>query len=153
MSAESQEQIPQEQGWRSDFATRFKPGISPNPGGRPKNRPNTNVILDRLGAMTVEDLEAYQPENAAEAACKVQVLNAATGKALEALPSFREITDRTEGKAPQKVEMSGQVNHLVLQVQILEQTAQELAEKHGVSVELARERLMRVEELRQLVER
>jgi hypothetical protein len=46
-----------------------------------------------------------------------------------------------------------QVNVQVNQVQILEQTAQELAEKHGVSVELARERLMRIEELRQLVER
>lgn len=101
--------VPQQQGVghkRPPVWTRFAAGQSGNPGGRPKGRVSTTVILDRFNAMPVEELRSYEPRNAAEAACKVQILNAIEAEPLAALPSFREVTDRTEGKAVQRAEIT-----------------------------------------------
>lgn len=75
--------------------------------------------------------------NAAEASCKNQVLNAATAKPLIALPSFKEITDRTEGKAPQRIEYTEQPQAITVVVV-------QFAERHGVSLEEARAKLLEV---------
>lgn len=87
----------------------WQPGQSGNPGGRPRGAASITVCYDRLMTLPIEELRAFVPSNGAEAAALKQALNSVDGKPLEALPSLKEITDRTEGKAPQKLEISGEL--------------------------------------------
>ncbi len=78
-------------------ATRWKPGQSGNPSGRPKKL----HISDALRA----ELEAEGPDGVAnDSAIARKLVDMARHGNLEAI---REIADRTEGKARQRIEQSG----------------------------------------------
>lgn len=86
---------------------RFVPGVSGNPGGVPKGRVFIADCYTRLISLPIDELRAYQPKNGAEAIALKQALNAVDNQnALVALPSAKEIADRTEGRPAQRVELS-----------------------------------------------
>lgn len=88
---------------RKTKAPQFEPGTSGNPGGVRKGTVFVSECYKRIMAMSVDEIRAFQPQNGAEAAALKQALNTIDSPALEALPSLKEITDRTEGKAPQTI--------------------------------------------------
>jgi hypothetical protein len=60
------------------------------------------------------------------------------------------VTDRTEGKAPQRVEVAADLN--TAQVQLFLDAAADLAQRHGVPLELAKERMLALRpDLRELM--
>ncbi len=78
-------------------ATRWKPGQSGNPSGRPKKLHITDALraeLERTGPDGV-------PNDTAIARVLVEIARAGN------LEAIREIADRTEGKARQRIEQSG----------------------------------------------
>lgn len=78
-------------------STRWKPGQSGNPGGRPKKLHITDAIraeLEREGPDGV-------PNDAAIARVLVQLARSGN------MDAIREIADRTEGKARQRIESAG----------------------------------------------
>lgn len=80
------------------FATRFKPGQSGNPSGRPKHTPLTklyNRILSKK--KNIKDIEAA-------------VLRIVLGSRMAAVLQLREMAERVEGKVSQPLEVSGEVN-------------------------------------------
>jgi hypothetical protein len=92
-------------------ATQFKPGVSGNPGGRPKMKPLTDAYRALLTAPVPDDLrkvrrrgkEILLPEGStyADWIAYGQVWAAAEGNTAAAA----EITDRLEGKVPKPVEL------------------------------------------------
>lgn len=80
-------------------ATRFKPGQSGNPGGRPKMKPWTAAIQERA------DLPVSKDDSRAALRAVVEKLfeMALAGD----LAAIREIIDRSEGKAVQGIEIAG----------------------------------------------
>src|SRR6266550_726210 len=80
-------------------ATQFKPGLSGNPGGRPK----------KLISAAYEELANKKVPNDPKGRTYAEVL--AEGQFRAAIKGMtqaaKEITDRLEGKAPQPVELSG----------------------------------------------
>jgi len=85
----------------------WEPGKSANPGGQRKGQVYVSECYKRLILLTPDEIETYAPVNVAEKIALTQVKNALADKEpLLALPSTKEITDRTEGKAPQRVEIS-----------------------------------------------
>jgi hypothetical protein len=105
--------IPEEQGTRVGYKrpplhTRFSKGMSGNPGGVKKGTVFISEAYKRMLAMSPEELKKYKPKNVAEQIAIEQVRNAG-GDGMEqlSLQAAKEITDRTEGKAPQTVNLSG----------------------------------------------
>ena len=100
-------EIPQKQGKvgykNPPTETRFKPGQSGNPGGLPKGTPKMSVAYMKLLALSPDELKSFKPKNVAEEIALKQVRAAC--KSSKALASVKEITDRTEGKVPQRVEV------------------------------------------------
>lgn len=94
---------------------KWKPGVSPNPGGRPKKLPITEayraVLKKRARDVNPSMLErlqdaGFQISDEAtmdEVLATMQVMEALNGKTRAAT----EITDRVEGKAIQRVEVTG----------------------------------------------
>jgi hypothetical protein len=83
--------------------TPYKPGQSGNPGGIRKGTVIVSEAYNRLGALPLEQLRAYQPRSAIEHGIKQAVLRAAEAKDWQAAhAALKEITDRTEGKAIQR---------------------------------------------------
>lgn len=82
----------------------WQPGVSPNPGGVRKGTVFVSECYKRLMSLPLEQLEAFVPSNAAEVAALKQVRATMDAPSLVALPSLREITDRTEGRAKQVIE-------------------------------------------------
>ena len=79
----------------------FQPGQSGNPGGMPRGTPKVSVAYARLLALTPAELEAFEPSNVAEQLALARI-RAAEGE--DKPYNTAEITDRTEGKAPQRIE-------------------------------------------------
>lgn len=75
-------------------ATQFKPGVSGNPGGRPKRKPITDVYLRLLDEPCPDD---PQGRTYAEVIGENMLRRAVKG--LDAIPATKEISDRVEGKA------------------------------------------------------
>lgn len=71
---------------------RWAPGISANPGGRPKTKPITEAY-NRIGELTPEEFGLFKPKNVFEMKAIEMLL--ANGKNL--VPAVREITNRIEG--------------------------------------------------------
>lgn len=82
----------------------FKAGQSGNPGGVKKGTVFVGEAYKRLLTLSPQEIAEFQPANCAEAIALRQVGSAIFGT--DALPSAKEITDRTEGKAPQNVKLT-----------------------------------------------
>jgi hypothetical protein len=82
--------------------TRFKPGISPNPGGRPKRTPYTDAC--RLVAeMRVKDLKINARDPVPLAIAKMVAREALRGK----VQAAAELANRVEGTPTQRHELGG----------------------------------------------
>ncbi len=112
----------------------FMPGQSGNPGGRPKGSVKLSTCYERSLARPYPD--DAQGRTYAQVIADKAVELAAAGD----IAAIKEVTDRTEGKAPQKVEVNTEVN--VTQVQLFLNAAADLAQRHGVPLELAKERML-----------
>jgi hypothetical protein len=96
---------------------KFVPGQSGNPGGVRKGTVFISECYKRLSSLPLAELEVYEPVNVAEAIALRQVKDAlGKTKEVEALPAVKEITDRTEGKAPQRIEVSAEVTVTIAQI-------------------------------------
>lgn len=81
--------------------TRFQPGNSANPGGRPAFKAFSQAMR-RLAELTPEQIAVYKPKTAAE-----QVALATVQRAIEDPRFMTHLLDRTEGKVVEQVELSG----------------------------------------------
>lgn len=84
-------------------ATQWKPGVSANPGGRPKKTP----ITDELRALLDElhpNQKKYPGKTRARVIAEQQLEQAETGD----LSTQREIADRVEGKPAQALTLGGE---------------------------------------------
>ena len=117
----------------------WQPGVSPNPGGRPKGTPQISVCYARLLALSAEDLDAFVPSNVAESIALARVRDAQQrdGNATIGLKNAAEITDRTEGKAPQRIEHSSNLESermiIRLQERFLARTGIELTRADAIA--------------------
>jgi hypothetical protein len=84
-----------------------KGGFGDNPQNRSDGRWNKEGSIsynyNKLMRMTPEDFETFEPTTYAEKIAKQRVKDA-----VSSLNDAKEITDRTEGKAPQFIENSGE---------------------------------------------
>ncbi len=71
-----------------------------NPGGWDKTQ-SISYQYNRLMRMRPQDLETFQPQTVAE-----QIALNRIKESNKSLPDVKEITDRTEGKAPQAIDMT-----------------------------------------------
>ena len=85
-------------------ATRFQPGRSGNPAGRPRTKPLTEALRRILSRD--EDCDAL---------ARAIVRFARKGS----VHHFREIADRLEGKVTQPVELAGTVEHVITEAEKL----------------------------------
>ena len=83
---------------------RFKPGQSGNPGGRPKSKLVTQAYQELL-----EKVDSESGKTVAQIIAEKVVIEAQDNN----LAAVKEITDRTEGKAAQQVQLSGDINATV----------------------------------------
>ena len=100
--------------------TRFKKGVSGNPGGVKKGTVFISEAYKRMLAMSPEELKNYKPKSVAEQIAIMQVRNAGgDGVKQQSLPAAKEIADRTEGKAPQTIKHTdvSDLERLVIRVQ------------------------------------
>ena len=95
----------------------FAPGNNANPDGKggfgdnPENRSDgrwnkegsISNQYNRILRMTDEEYEAFQPNTRAERIALARIKEAEKANGLQ---DAKEITDRTEGKAPQKVDIT-----------------------------------------------
>jgi hypothetical protein len=116
MKPKTLKQFPEKQGnqkagyKRPPIHTRFKKGASGNPGGVKKGTVFIAEAYKRLLSMAPDELKKYRPQSVAERIALEQVQNACgDGVEQQSLPAAREITDRTEGKAPQTVNLTGEI--------------------------------------------
>jgi hypothetical protein len=87
----------------------------------------------RLLSLGPEELQEYRPKNAAEAIALRQVISGIYGQ--DALPSAKEITDRTEGKAPQSLQLKVSESDDAAKWQ---EIAEHLSAQFGVPIEQVR---------------
>jgi len=83
--------------------TRFKPGVSPNPGGRPKCASFSEAIR-LVSGLTVKELRNSASDPVAVAVAKALTRQALKGK----VSAISEVIDRSEGKARQALDMNHQ---------------------------------------------
>ena len=91
--------------------TRFKPGQSGNPGGKPKGTPSIWIAAQRLMALSPKALADYEPVNMAEEIAKAR-LQASVDK-----PGSKDahyLIDRQEGKTPERIQHEGEGLRVVL---------------------------------------
>jgi hypothetical protein len=90
-------------GDRRSPRTEFQPGVSGNPGGRPKKTPITDefrILLQQLHP----DQKKYKGKTYAQVLAEAQFKLAID---LGDMSAAKEIADRVEGKVPQKSEVAG----------------------------------------------
>ena len=82
----------------------FKPGESGNAGGVKKGTVFISEAYKRLLALSVDEFLAYKPTSIAEQIA-IEQIQRARGKRPEVdpLPAVKEICDRTEGRATQRI--------------------------------------------------
>lgn len=116
--------------------SRFQKGKSGNPGGLPKGTPKISAAYARLLALTPEELKEFKPANTAEELALKQIRAALMGKPQATLNAVKEITDRTEGKARQPLELknTSEVEQLIIRVQqrILASTGREVTREEAI---------------------
>ncbi len=78
----------------------FKPGVSGNPGGRPKRLPVTDVIIDLLNQPCKADKEGRKWSEL--------IVTALMQRAVKGdVKAIAELIDRAEGKPKQRIENTG----------------------------------------------
>lgn len=116
--------------------TQFKSGDAwtGNPGGNYRGTPKVSNAYARLLAMTPAELESFQPANVAESIALSRI-QAAQGE--DKPYNTAEITDRTEGKAKQVLEVNTGLEHermiIRLQERFLARTGIELSRDEAVA--------------------
>ena len=114
----------------------WEPGKSPNPGGLPKGTPKVSVAYAKLLALSAEDLETFKPATVAESIALARVREAQSEKR-RGLANTAEITDRTEGKAKQTLELNNSLEHeriiIRLQERFLARTGVELPREEAIA--------------------
>lgn len=112
----------------------FQPGVSGNPGGMPKGTPRISDAYRRLIAMSSAELAEFKPANGAEEIALARFNKAKTDRGL---PDTAEITDRLEGKAPQRFEHSNvdERERIIIRLQerFLARTGVELSRSEAVA--------------------
>jgi len=101
-------------------STRFKPGVSGNPGGRPKEVGEVRELARKHSAEAIERLLHWLRSKDPRAS--VAAANA--------------LLDRGYGKAPQQIELDANVRHTDVSVNPL--TAEEWVRTYGTPVGLAK---------------
>lgn len=136
MSSDSQQQSDRNPQYRGLIP--FKPGQSGNPGGNYKRTPKVSNAYARLLAMSAEELEVFKPSNGAEIIAFEQFKNAQKAEPKDQLGAAKEITDRTEGRAPQRivVDNTSELEKLIIRVQerILAQTGIEISRERALEL-------------------
>jgi hypothetical protein len=79
---------------------KWKPGVSGNPGGRPKKKPITEIFEELLSCE--QDREKI----------KKQVRETMTNRGMAGVLLLKEAADRIEGKISQELEISGNITSL-----------------------------------------
>ena len=83
-------------------ATRFKKGVSGNPGGRPKSRMLSEALRNRLAEAKPDD-----PEHRTWAeAIAANLIEIAASKSSNAIAAANEVCDRAEGRPAQHLQIS-----------------------------------------------
>lgn len=78
---------------------RWKPGIpSPNPSGRPRQKPITDLCQEIINDPTTRER------------IKQQVIATLTGRGMAGVLLLRELAERVEGKITQGIELSGNIS-------------------------------------------
>jgi uncharacterized protein DUF5681 len=115
---------------------RFKSGESGNPNGRPKYRTLSESIRAFLEQPT--DNRKGSP-TLAEAIATAVLKKARKGD----VRAFEAVANRAEGKAPQRMDLTANVvNVTQIQIELFLDGARDLADRHGVPVQLAAERML-----------
>ena len=87
--------------------------------------------------MPIDEFDAYEPKNVAEELAMRQIELAARGGVGDSLAATREITDRTEGKAPRTVavERRDKLDNLIIayQQRVLSATGEELSRTEALA--------------------
>src|SRR5688500_7908837 len=79
--------------------TRFRPGQSGNPAGRPRRRTLSECLADLLASTETQGVTHPAGMTVCELLAEEMVKQALRGK----FPFFKEVLDRTEGKVPERV--------------------------------------------------
>ena len=113
--------------------TQWQPGQSGNPGGMPKGTPKVSVAYQKLLALSAAELATFEPATVAESIALARIKAAQT---IKGLPDTAEITDRTEGKAPQTIQVTSNVEseRIIIRVQerFLARTGIELSRSDAI---------------------
>jgi len=88
--------MPDNQPQRSNVLTRWKPGQSGNPGGRPKRKPITEAYrkLIENENLTIRALKQREEDSIVDALAKSMVI-----RSFVDVKAVAEVTDRVEGRA------------------------------------------------------
>ena len=78
--------------------TRFQKGQSGNPKGFPKGEQKLKFVLLRLLAMSLDELERYEPQTGTEMMAIRLMMTTINGSRRASLRATQFITDRVEGK-------------------------------------------------------
>ena len=105
-----------------------------NPGGRPKNTESFTFWYRRFLSMNMKEFLNWEKEYSKEEGTVVASLAyARVRKADESLKDFKEIADRTEGKAPQNlVHEGGLFQETELQITVVDSDSETEPEKSAV---------------------
>jgi len=115
--------LPFPKGHTIGLATRFAPGQSGNPGGRPKSK----KLSDAYRAIAESDLDDPVPVRTnAEAIARKIFLMAKRGN----LSAAREIADRCEGRPMMRIENDGQ-NNLAVLIASMNEVSEKLGPPEG----------------------
>jgi hypothetical protein len=98
-------------------ATRFLPGVSGNPSGRPRSKPITDRYKEALEVLLPEDVRKKlllgKGATMGDAIARKMAIRAVSG--MKAVEAAREMREAIEGKAPQalKIQSQGTVKFVV----------------------------------------
>lgn len=117
---------------------RFAPGQSGNPGGNYKRSPKLSNAYARLLALSPAQRKKFKPANIAEELALDMLEIARSGTDQNKLAVVREITDRTEGRAPQRVVVDNttELERLIIRVQerVFAQTGVEITRSEAIGL-------------------
>lgn len=128
----------------ANLAPPWKAGESGNPGGNYKRTPKVSNVYARLLQMNRKERDGFQARiesgdaNGAEEIAWQQYQNALKGTPKDQLGAAKEITDRTEGRAPQRivVDNTSELERLIIRVQerVLAQTQLEISRERAIEL-------------------
>jgi hypothetical protein len=124
-SAAKQRKRPRGKPFEPGNAYRWRPGVSPNPGGRPKSKHLSKAGAEYLALPSAECPDITNAEH-------IIAVVGALGKAGD-LEAVKWLADRTEGKLPQSIDLAVDDRKR----ELIENAIAKLAEETGVTLEEA----------------